>query len=248
MVNASNSSTVCEALFLGAHPDDVELFCGATVARLAHASGRVMIGDLTGGELASNGTPEQRRADSLRAAAALGALEDRPVLGLPDGGLDPQDPQQVRAVVELLRRVRPQLVVAPWPHDRHPDHEAAGDLIRRACFFAGVGSYAPGSGVAFRPRRLLFYPCHHDIAVQLLIDVSAQMSAWRSAVQAYTSQFDREAQSVPTPINRPGFLDAAQGRRAHWGNLCGVDFAEGFLHDGPWLVQPAELLTEGASS
>lgn len=247
-MNASNPSATCEALFLGAHPDDVELFCGATVACLAHTSRRVMIGDLTRGELASNGTPEQRRADSLRAAATLGALEDRPVLGLPDGGLDPQDPQQLRAVVELLRRVRPQLVVAPWPHDRHPDHEAAGALIRRAFFFAGVRSHAPGSGGAFRPRRLLFYPCHRDVAVQLLIDVTAQMTAWRNALETYTTQFEREEQSVATPINRPGFLDAARGRRAHWGNLCGVDFAEGFLHDGPWLTSPSDLLAEGARS
>ena len=238
-------SVACDALFFGAHPDDVELFCGASVACLARAEHRVMIADLTRGELASNGTPEQRRQESLRAAAALGALEERPVLGLPDGGVDPQDPVQVEAVVALLRRVRPQLVVAPWPRDRHPDHEAAGALIRRAHFLAGVRAFAPRVGVAHRSRRLLFYPCHEEVVVQLLLDVGSGMEAWQRAVETYHAQFFRDAQSVATPINRPGFIDAARARRAHWGNLCGVDHAEGFLHDGPWPTDIASLFDGG---
>lgn len=246
MVNEVSAAATCDALFVGAHPDDVELFCGGTIARLAHEGYRVMLADLSRGESASNGTPQQRREDSLAAAATLGVLPERPVLGLPDGGIDARAEDQLAAVIALLRRVRPTLLVAPWLHDRHPDHEAAGALVRRACFFAGVRNHRPDLGAAHRPARLVFAPCHHDVPVQLLVDVSATMDSWRRAVKAYRTQFDRSAAQVPTPINRPGFLEAAEGRRAHWGNLGGVAFAEGFVLEGPWLATTAQLLSGGS--
>ena len=241
---AGDASRV-DALFIGAHPDDVEIFCGATVATLARDDRRVMIADLTRGELASNGTAEERRASSLRAARLLGTLAERPVLGLPDGALDSNDHAQVVALTSLLRRVRPQLLVSPWPHDRHPDHEAAGELVRRACFFAGVHRFAPTEGPPYRPIRLLFYPCHREVAVNVMLDVTRAMPAWREAIDAYASQFQRGPESSPTPINRPGFVNAAEARRVHGGNLLGVDFAEGFVHDGPWPVSTSSLLGEG---
>lgn len=241
-----NSTSPCDALFVGAHPDDVELFCGATVATLAARGHHVVIADLTAGELASNGTVDQRREDSLRAAALLGASTERPVVGIADGGIDPHVADQVEAVVALIRGHRPRLVVAPWPDDRHPDHEAAGRLVRRAVFFAGVMRFATHTGPVHRPSRVLHYPCHRDVRVDLLVDVSLAMPVWARAVGAYSSQFVREEQSAPTAINRPGFLEAARGRRAHWGNLCGVDHAEAFVHEGPWAISVPELLGHGA--
>jgi bacillithiol biosynthesis deacetylase BshB1 len=234
----------CDALFLSPHPDDVELFCGATAAVLAAGGHHVVIADLTRGELASNGTPEERRACSLRAATDLGASEERPVLGLPDGSIDPHDEEQLEALVDLVRRLRPRWLFAPWVEDRHPDHEAAGALARRAHFFAGVGRKAPGRGAPFRSERLLFYPCHHDVAPSVVFDVGAGMDAWRRAVDRYESQFRRQEGATATVINAPGFLTAHEGRRARLGQSVGVDFAEGFVVEGPWLA-PAALPARG---
>jgi N-acetylglucosamine malate deacetylase 1 len=242
MVNAEPG---CDALFFGAHPDDVELFAGGTVAALTRAGHDVVIADLTAGELASNGTPAQRREESVRAAALLGARNERPVLSLPDGGLDPHDPSQLEAVVRAIRVHRPRLLIGPWPDDRHPDHVAAGELIRRAVFFAGVARHAPAAGGVHRPLRTLYYPCHHDVRVDLLVDVTDAMSQWQSSLEVYASQFVREGDRLSTQINRPGFLEAARGRRAHWGNLRGVHFAEAFVHDGPWVISLPELLAPG---
>lgn len=223
-----------DALFLSPHPDDAELFCGATIAGLVSRGHAVRVADLSAGEMASNGTPEQRREESLAAAAALGLPADRPVLGLPDGGIDANDAGQLRAVVELLREWRPRLLVAPWPRDRHPDHVAAGELARRAHFFAGVGGYA-AAGEPSRPQRLLFYPCHEPgREPDLLVDATGHMDAWRAAVACYHSQFAAGDGDRPTPINDPGFLPAHEGRRAAWGRQAGCAFAEGFLADGPW--------------
>src|SRR5262249_10356592 len=117
-----------DALFFGAHPDDVELTSGGLAARLATHGHQVGIVDLTRGEAASRGTPEQRAAEAAEAARALG-VEARSSLGLPDLGLDRRDPAQLRAVVECLRAHRPRLVVAPERHDAHPDHIEASALV-----------------------------------------------------------------------------------------------------------------------
>lgn len=235
-----------DVLFLSPHPDDTELFCGGTVAHLTSAGCEVVIADLTRGELASNGTPESRRAASLRAASILGVAE-RPVLGLPDGALDPHDDTQVEAVVRLIRAQRPRWLIAPWTEDRHPDHVAAGSLAHRAHFLAGIAGFVAGVGAPFRSERLLFHPCHHEVEVSVLVDVSPHVAAWRAAVEAYEDQFDRDAGAVETPINRPGFLDAALGRRARWGERIGVAHAEGFVSEAPWPVSFAHELGGGST-
>ena len=239
-----NRSTNCDALFLAPHPDDVELFCGATVAVLAAAGHEVVIADLTRGELASNGTPQERRACSLRAVADLGASDQRPGLDLPDGAIDPHDDAQLDAVISLVRRLRPRWLFAPWIDDRHPDHEAAGALARRVHFFAGVGRRAPDRGAAHRCDRLLFYPCHHEAPPRVVFDVGTGMDAWRRAVGRYESQFRRTPEATATAINAPGFLAAHEARRARLGQRVGVEFAEGFVVEDPWLA-PAEIPTRG---
>lgn len=231
----------CDVLFLSPHPDDVELFCGGTVAHLTRGGRAVVIADLTRGERASNGTPEGRRAASLRAAEILG-VHERPVLGLPDGGLDARDTTQVDALVGLIRRFRPRWTIAPWPHDRHPDHEAAGEMARRAHFLAGLAAHEPERGAAFRSERLIFHPCHYEVEVSVLVDVSDHMQAWRAAVEVYDDQFRGGGDRVPTPINRPGFLDGAVGRRARWGERIGVAHAEGYVTEQPWAASFVDAL------
>jgi bacillithiol biosynthesis deacetylase BshB1 len=218
-----------DALFLSPHPDDVELFCGGTVARLAAAGLAVGIADLSAGEAATNGTVEQRRRASIEASRILGALAPRPVLGLPDGGLRGDDPEQTAALVALLRGARPRVLFAPWTTDRHPDHEAAGWMARRARFLAGVG----GDG---RPAALLHYPCHLPTTVQVAVDVTAQRETWRAAVETYAEHFIPGEGRKPTFINRPDFLLQREARRREIGALCGVEEAEGYVLEGPVLL------------
>src|SRR5437763_1988859 len=70
----------------GPHPDDIEIGLGATIARHTDAGYRVGLCDLTTGELSSNGTPEQRRAEADAAARVLGVAW-RENLGWTDGGI-----------------------------------------------------------------------------------------------------------------------------------------------------------------
>lgn len=238
----SDHSEECDVLALSPHPDDADLFCGATLASWAAQGRRVRIVDLTAGELSTNGTVQLRRQESLAAAAALGVDSEREVLGLEDGGLDHRDPAQVERLVELLRRRRPRLLVAPWRDDRHPDHLEASLLARDALFWAGVAKYAPRAGEAARPRRLIYYPCHAEAPADLYINVGAGIESWEKSLDCYASQVQSGPDRAKTFLNRREFRSGLRARRRHWGELCGVVWAEAFLVEGSVAWTPSSLL------
>jgi len=222
----------CDVLALGAHPDDVELGCGATLARLAAARRAVGVLDLTAGELATRGTAEQRAREAAEASSALGAAW-RSCLGLPDGGLDDGDGEQVGVLVRALRTARPRALLLPHRDDPHPDHPAAAALIRRAAFLAGVARCLPSSGAPNRPSLLLEYPGPRQLfAPVLVIDVSAHYDAKRRALAAYASQFDA-GDGPPTHLASGHYLAAVEGRDRAFGNSVGCELGEGFTAPGP---------------
>lgn len=234
----------CDVLAFGAHPDDVELGCGATVARLARAGRRVGILDLTAGEMGTRGDPEGRAREARDAAVALGAAW-RTCLSLPDGGLKGDDDGQLAAVVGAVRAAAPRVVFLPDDRDPHPDHAAAATLIRRASFLAGVGKYHPERGAPRRPGLLLAYPGPRQLlAPALVVDASAAYPAKRAALAAHVSQFDPGA-GTATHLASGHFLAAIEGRDRACGNLIGTEFGEGFAAVGAlaadevaWLFAP----------
>jgi bacillithiol biosynthesis deacetylase BshB1 len=151
------------------HPDDVELFCGGTMLAAAAAGRTTAIVDLTDGELSTNGTLEQRARERDEASELMG-LAARRGLSLPDGALANTVPHRL-AVVAALRELRPRVVLAPFGNDRHPDHEAAAELVRQACFLAGLRRY--GSGSPHRPTRVYRYMLHSPFEPKVDVDVGA---------------------------------------------------------------------------
>src|SRR5919201_1393965 len=128
-----------DLLVFGPHPDDLEIGLGGTVARHTAAGDRVGLCDLTEGELASNGTVDERRTEAAAAARVLGAIF-RENLKWPDGGIEPT-PALVRSAVDLIRRHRPRAIAIPYWDDRHPDHVAASHVLRRAAFTSALRRY-----------------------------------------------------------------------------------------------------------
>jgi len=232
----------CDVLALGAHPDDVELGCGGTLARLAAAGTRVGIVDLTAGELSTRGTTQRRAREAAAAAAALGAAW-RACLALPDGGLSSEDEAQAAAVVTALRAAAPRALLLPHPDDPHPDHAAAAALARRGAFLAGVARWHAEGGAPHRPRLLLAYPGPRQLlAPDVVLDVTAAYAAKRAALAAYASQFAPD-QGSPTHLSTAYYLAAIEGRDRAAGNTAGCELGEGFATLGPlaadeiaWLV------------
>ena len=227
-----------DVLAFGAHPDDVELFCGGTVIRLVELGYAVGVVDLTRGEKASHGTVEGRARETDAASAELG-LTWRDNLELPDTELAATT-AQISAVVAALRQDRPELVLAPWSEDRHPDHAAASELVSRAVFFAGVQKFAPETGERFVPRQLLYYSMRHRMTPSFIIDTSASAARKARAIACYKSQVTRRAgDDAPTLISAPGAIAAIDARDRYYGSMIGVTHGEAVRTAmTPGLVDP----------
>ncbi|MGH7726827.1 MAG: bacillithiol biosynthesis deacetylase BshB1 [Candidatus Eiseniibacteriota bacterium] len=234
-----------DLLVVGAHPDDLELHFGGIAARAA-ADGLSVVGlDLTRGERATRGNPETRAAEALAAAKVLG-LAERLNAGLPDTSVHSGDDAQVRAVVSIVRRVRPRWVLLPHPEDAHPDHREGGRLLERALYFAHVGGYL-AEGARHRVLGHLYdWPEAGSRAggmrahgAGFVIDVSASFETKRRALECYVSQFtankEADAGAGATRLTRPTFLGSVEAKARRLGELVGVEFGEGLVQAGALL-------------
>lgn len=218
-----------------AHPDDAEASCGGLLAKLAGRGARVAICDLTRGELASNGSPEERAREAAAASEVLG-LSARLQLGLPDGALAGGDPAQLRSVVECLREHRPRLVVAPHSNSRHPDHAEAAELVRRAQFFCAVRRYEPSSPHVARPFLLQGLD-FHPMRPSFVVDITAELDRKLEALRCYRSQFERRPGDVTTLLNDPSFLERVTTDARAYGQLIGRPAGEPYVIEGAVPVE-----------
>jgi N-acetylglucosamine malate deacetylase 1 len=180
-------SVTYDLVAFGAHPDDVEIFCGGTIIKMVEKGYRVAIVDLTEGEMGTRGSREIR-AEEARAAQAVMGVHHRENLGIPDTqvlvNLENRD-----LVIEVIRRLRPRAVITSYWEGRHPDHGNGSRLVYDACFFGGLKNY-PLPGEAFRPHKL-FYTIRHREYMQpsFVTDITGQFKTKLEAVRAYRSQF-----------------------------------------------------------
>jgi bacillithiol biosynthesis deacetylase BshB1 len=216
-----------DVLAFGAHPDDVELFCGGTMIRLADLGYRTGVVDLTRGELATNGTPDGRAREAQEAAGVMG-LAVRENLGLPDGFLDPAPGSpHLGPVVEAIRRHRPELLLVPWIEERHPDHAAAGALLTRAAFFAALLKFeTTPSRERFAPRQVLYYEMRHRMPASFVVDTSSAWTRKVEAIRRHASQVAPPQGSVPTLVGSPRALGAIEARDRFHGSRIGTAHGE----------------------
>jgi bacillithiol biosynthesis deacetylase BshB1 len=223
--------TTVDLLAFGAHPDDVELGCGGILLSLAQAGRSFAICDLTRGEAATFGTPEERAAEGQRAARALGATE-RVILDLGDARLEPTVANRL-AVARVIRIFRPRLILAPLPEDLHPDHAAAGVIVRDALFAAALAK-APVEGAPHRVPTILFVPAYRPIPPTFVVDVTPFYERKMAAVREHRSQFgERE---IPEGFAGVGFTDKlfhVESQMRHFGSLINVPYGEALVADRP---------------
>lgn len=237
-----------DLLAVGAHPDDVELCAGGTLAKAAAAGRRTGIVHLTRGEAGTRGTVAERRREAEAAAAALGAAS-LDFLDCGDGDLR-TGTAEVDALVEVLRRRRPELVLVPPPADRHPDHGRAHRLAVDACFYAGLRGRAAGrGGEVHRPGAVFHYMQHDLFEPRFIVDVGAHWQRKLAALACYRSQLHQPEVERPEPqtkVSSPSFRAAIEGRARHFGQVIGVDLGEAFGAPGPLAVDdPCTLVPAG---
>lgn len=220
-----------DILAVGAHPDDVELGCGGTLAQAVSKGRKVGVLDLTRGELGTRGTAERRLAEARKAAEILG-LCVRDNLGLPDGFLE-NSPAFQREILPYIRAYRPEIVLLNSIDDRHPDHAKAAELASNACFLSGLPKalteWEGRAQEAWRPKQVYHYIQWKDVRPDFLVDISGFMDRKSQAVRAYASQFyDPDSTEPQTPISSQNFIDSLVYRARDLGRLVGVSHAEGY--------------------
>lgn len=221
-----------DILALGAHPDDVELSCGGTLALHAALNYRCGVVDLTRGEMGTRGTPEIRMEEARKAAEILG-LQARENLGFADGFFEDDRHHQLE-VARMIRRYRPEILLINAPTDRHPDHGRGASLVRKAAFLAGLAKVSTQDQgeeqEPHRPQMVLHYIQFQNLTPDLIIDIGGHVETKIKAIEAYLSQFHNpNSQEPETVISSKNFLDSVTYRAQDMGRLIGSEYGEGFI-------------------
>jgi bacillithiol biosynthesis deacetylase BshB1 len=234
-----------DILAIAAHPDDAELLCAGALLLAADRGQPTGVLDLTAGEAGSSGTAEGRAAEQARASKLLG-LAARRSAGLPDGALE-NTPAARLTVAALLRELRPRVVILHWPDARHPDHRAAAELGRDACFVAGMHRAAvPGD--PHRPHKILYALAYQEHAPKptFVVDISAQMERKLAAIFAYESQFGGRTRMGDVMGGERPLREQILAHHAHYGSLIRRPYGEPYLTRETMRV--ADLLTLDVAS
>lgn len=222
-----------DILAFGAHPDDVELGCGGTLAKYIFLGKKVGIVDLTCGELGTRGNAEIRKKESEAAAKILG-ISIREHLQFEDGFFNNDKFHQLE-IIKILRKYKPKIVFCNPLKDRHPDHSKAAHLILDSCFLSGLEKIKTHNTKNekqnfWRPAQIFHYIQWQPLKPDFVVDISDFIKTKEKAILAYASQFyNPKIKDKKTPISTKNFLESIIYRAKDLGRLASVDFAEGFI-------------------
>ncbi len=220
-----------DILALAAHPDDVELASSGTLLRAIADGKKAGIIDFTRGELGTRGTPEIREAEAKASGEILG-LSARENLGFRDGFFKNDEEHQL-AVIQMIRKYRPDIVLANAYSDRHPDHGRASELSKEACFLSGlkmIETKLDGEKQRhWRPKIVYHYIQSIPSEPDFIVDVSDVWETKMESIKAFKSQFfDPNSKEENTYISSPEFINMIEARAIHYGHLIGAKYGEGF--------------------
>jgi len=220
-----------DILVFGAHPDDVELSCGATIAKEISLGKKVGIIDLTRGEMGTRGSAEVRDEEAAAAAKILGVTV-RENLRFRDGFFVNDETHQLE-VIKAVRKFRPDVVICNAVDDRHIDHGKGSKLVSDACFLSGLRRIETAvEGIAqqaWRPKTVYHYIQWKNLTPDFVVDVTGFMDVKVDSLMAYKSQFyDPKSTEPVTPIATKNFRDSILYRAADLGRLINTEYAEGF--------------------
>jgi len=221
-----------DILAFGAHPDDVELGCGGTIAKEIQLGKKVGIIDLTRGELGTRGSAEIRDKEAEKAALILGVAVRENLL-MRDGFFLNDEIHQLK-IIEMIRKYQPDIVLCNAIDDRHIDHAKGSSLVSDACFLSGLRKIVTKNNSenqeAWRPKLVYHYIQWKNIEPDFVVDISHVMDAKIEAIKAYSTQFFNPALNEPqTYISTPDFLESIIFRAQMFGKMIGVKYAEGFI-------------------
>jgi N-acetylglucosamine malate deacetylase 1 len=210
-------------LAIGPHPDDIEFGCAPILIKEVRKGSQVQMLVLSRGEAGSAGTPEGREKESRKAAGLMGASVDFLDFG-GDCHLE-YTPQNVFRIAKEIRQFKPQIVLAPHPQEnQHPDHAAAGKLVRDACRFARYGGLDELKPLpVHRIANLFFYNItQHLQKPEIVIDISDVIAEWEAVMNCHQSQ-----------VLSKGYIELQKTGARLLGLTIGTEYALGLYANDP---------------
>tara|TARA_R110000868_G_scaffold37111_10_gene131528 strand:+ start:9611 stop:10327 length:717 start_codon:yes stop_codon:yes gene_type:complete len=224
-----------DILVFAAHPDDAELNCGGTIAKLVAQGKSVGIVDLTQGEMGTRGTIETRKLEAEKASEILG-VSYRVNLNLGDSIIENSRKNQL-LIIEEIRKCKPSLCILGAPFDRHPDHGKATQLCIDALFYSGLTKIESKNSLQpWRPNQILHYMQDRPFDPDFVFDISDQWETKKKAILAFSTQFNvSDPKNEPeTYISSGKYFKQLEARARYFGHLSGFEFGEPFkVHNGP---------------
>ncbi len=220
-----------DILAFGAHPDDIELGAGGTIAKEISLGKKVGVVDLTRGELGTRGSAEIRDNEAARSAEILN-LSVRENLAFADGFFINDKAHQTE-VIKMIRKYRPEIILCNAVDDRHIDHPKGSKLVSDACFLSGLVKFDTQldgkQQEAWRPKRVYHYIQWKNLEPDFVVDVSGFIDKKVESILAYSSQFyDPKSEEPETPISNKNFIDSVTYRARDLGRYINAEYAEGF--------------------
>ncbi len=224
-----------KVLAVGAHPDDLEILCGGTLARFAQDGYEVVMCHVSRGDRGSFvHTSEEisriRSEEARRAAEICGA--EATTLGQSDGDVNAADPEQRRLMIDLVRETQPELIITHHPGDYMGDHNETSKLVFDCSFHATLPLLE-----TTKPNYRNVTPIYYMDTLMGLgfqpseyVDVSAVIDTKTAMLEAHQSQL--------TWLRDHDGVDVVEQMRTvsrFRGLQCGVEYAEGFVPCLTWL-------------
>lgn len=226
--------TKLDILVFAAHPDDAELGCSGTIASEVAKGKKVGIVDFTHGEMGTRGTPQIRLQEAEEAAKILG-LSARENMGFKDIYFK-DDEEHRLALIKIIRKYRPEIVLANAITDRHPDHGKGSDLATNACFMSGLRkietSLEGEQQEAWRPKAVYHYIQNNYIEPDFIVDISDYWDTKVKSIMAFKSQFfDPNSTEPASFISSPEFIPFIESRSREMGHRIMCQYGEGFTSE-----------------
>ena len=236
--------TGIDILAIFAHPDDVELTVGGTLLKMKHLGYSTGALDVTRGEMGTRGTVEGREEEAINAAAIL-KLDVRENLGLSDGHVFCDDESRT-ALVRVLRRLKPKVILTHQIDDPHPDHNHIAHLVRESARLSSMKRYDEETG----DEKIPVPNVAHNIFSRLvpasfIVDISDFLEEKMAAIRAHSSQFYDPGSTEPeTRLTSKTFLDELETRSRYFGSLIGTAAGEPYyVREALNIADPVDLLT-----
>ena len=236
---ATTPDSTADILAIAAHRDDVEQTCGGTLLRMKSLGLRTGILDLTRGEAGSRGTAAERADEAAEAARILG-VSWRGALDIPDSQVENSYANRIK-IVEVLRRVRPRVVILPYWTGRHPDHYTSSLLGYEACFLSGLSRIDTGAP-PHRPFKIVYASLYADVRPSFVVDISPFIEERLAALLAYRSQYAGQPTAGSLFVPEEEIRERTLAVARHYGLLGGVRYAEPFVQKEVGLVGDLTLI------